>query len=269
MIEKDDMIRITVLVDNFAGGGLFSEHGLSYHVKDEHNDESWLFDAGQSDLFLRNAEKLNINLGEISGVILSHGHYDHGNGLQYLSHKRLICHPDCFTGHYRKKDGSSIGLKMTVDKANEKFDVVTSKVPLQLSDSIWFLGEIPRITDFESKETPFILENGEPDFVDDDSALAIVVGDGLYVLTGCGHAGIVNTIEHAKKVTGVNNLKGVLGGFHLKEYDLQTKKTIDYLKQHEVTHIFPSHCTALPALSAFYEAFQIEQVKTGTTILLD
>ncbi len=269
MIEKYDMIRITVLVDNFAGGGLLSEHGLSYFIKDERSGESWLFDAGQSDLFLRNAEKLNINLSEISGVVLSHGHYDHGNGLQYMSNKKLICHPNCFSGHFRKTDGSSIGLKMTIDKANEKFDVVTSKEPFQLSDAIWFLGEIPRITDFESKSTPFILENGEPDFVVDDSALAMVVGDGLYVLTGCGHAGVVNTLEYAKKVTGVNNIKGVLGGFHLKEQNHQTKMTIDYLKQQNVTHVFPSHCTALPALSAFYESFQMQQIKTGSTILLD
>ncbi len=269
MIEKADMIRVTVLVDNFARGGMLSEHGLSYYIKDETNGESWLFDAGQSDLFLRNAERLNVNLNEINGVVLSHGHYDHGNGLQYMSNKKLVCHPNCFSGHFRKRDGSSIGLKMSREKAQEKFDLTTTTKPLQLSDSIWFLGEIPRITDFESKITPFMLEDGEPDFVMDDSALAMVVGDGLYVLTGCGHAGVVNTLKHAKKVTGVDNIKGVLGGFHLKEQNHQTKMTIEYLKEHNVPHVWPSHCTALPALVAFYDAFQIEQIKVGAELLLE
>ena len=262
------MIKITVLIDNCAGGGLLSEHGLSYFIEDEINHTSWLFDTGQSDLFLRNAEKLNVDLNAIEAVILSHGHYDHGNGLQYLSNKKLICHPNCFSGHFREVDGSSVGLKMGLEKANEKFEVVTSIEPVKLSETIWFLGEIPRITDFESKTTPFILENGEPDFVLDDSALAMVVDDGLYVLTGCGHAGVVNTIEYAKKVTGVNKVKGVMGGFHLKTQNHQTKMTIEYLKQQKVLQVFPSHCTALPALSAFYEAFQMNQIKTGAKLLL-
>lgn len=262
------MFRISVLVDNCASGGMRSEHGLSYFVKDEVRNESWLFDAGQSDLFLRNAKRLNINLDHINSIVLSHGHYDHGNGLQYMSHKKLVCHPRCFSGHFRKRDGSSIGLKMSVKKANKKFDLTTTEKPFQLSEAVWFLGEIPRITDFESKETPFILENGEPDFVVDDSALAIVVGDGFYLLTGCGHAGIVNSLEYAKKVTGIHKIKGVLGGFHLKEQNIQTQKTINYLKRENVAQVYPSHCTELPALAAFYEAFKIEQVKVGMDILL-
>jgi len=86
---------------------------------------------------------------------------------------------------------------------------------------------------------------------------------GLFVVTGCGHAGVVNTLEHAKKVTGENRIYGIMGGFHLKMIDRQTKETISYLKNNAVKHIYPSHCTALPALSAFYKAFKINIVKTG------
>jgi len=82
-------------------------------------------------------------------------------------------------------------------------------------------------------------------------------------VTGCGHAGIVNTIEHAKNITGIRNIYGIMGGLHLKEKDRQTTETIKYLRSIGVKFVLPSHCTELPALSAFYEEFGINQVKTG------
>jgi 7,8-dihydropterin-6-yl-methyl-4-(beta-D-ribofuranosyl)aminobenzene 5'-phosphate synthase len=85
------------------------------------------------------------------------------------------------------------------------------------------------------------------------------------VITGCGHAGVVNTLEHARKVTGEQRIFGIMGGFHLKKRDRQTIETIHYLKENSVEHIIPSHCTALPALVAFAENFQIQTVKTGDT----
>lgn len=90
-----------------------------------------------------------------------------------------------------------------------------------------------------------------------------MMNEGLFVITGCGHSGIVNTLEHAKKVSGHEQICGIMGGFHLKEVDTQTTETINYLRKNKVRHIIPSHCTELPALSAFYEAFRIKQVRTG------
>jgi 7,8-dihydropterin-6-yl-methyl-4-(beta-D-ribofuranosyl)aminobenzene 5'-phosphate synthase len=87
--------------------------------------------------------------------------------------------------------------------------------------------------------------------------------EGLFVITGCGHSGIVNTLEHAKKVSGQERILGIMGGFHLKEVDTQTTETVNYLRKNKVKHIIPSHCTELPALSAFYEAFRIKQVRTS------
>jgi 7,8-dihydropterin-6-yl-methyl-4-(beta-D-ribofuranosyl)aminobenzene 5'-phosphate synthase len=87
--------------------------------------------------------------------------------------------------------------------------------------------------------------------------------EGLFVVTGCGHSGIVNTLEYSKRVMGVNNMFGIMGGFHVKETDLQLKETIKYFKTNRIKHIFPSHCTELPALSSFYDNFRIKQIKTG------
>lgn len=263
------MIQITVLVDNYAGGQYYAEHGLSYLI--EIDNKKWLFDSGQSDLFLQNAHKMNISLADIEGIILSHGHYDHGDGLLHfknMNDKLLITHPASFLGHYRGVDKSYIGLKLSEKEARANFKLQLSKNEYQLSDSLWFLGEIPRLTAFESKETSFVLEDGSPDFVVDDSGVAMVVDDGIYVLTGCGHAGVVNTVEHAIKVTSISNVKGVLGGFHLKKNNEQTKKTIEYLKDKKVKHIFPSHCNALPAMSAFQQEFVFEEIKVGTKISL-
>ena len=94
-----------------------------------------------------------------------------------------------------------------------------------LTDKIIFLGEIPRLTGFESQKTSFVFEDGSPDFVMDDSALALIKPEGLFVVTGCGHSGIVNTFEYARKITGINKLFGVMGGLHLKENDVQTRVT--------------------------------------------
>jgi 7,8-dihydropterin-6-yl-methyl-4-(beta-D-ribofuranosyl)aminobenzene 5'-phosphate synthase len=254
-------MTISILTDNHPGVRTPAEHGLSYLI--EFDGKSLLFDTGQSDMFLRNAGKMNIDIQGTDMIILSHGHFDHGNGLEYLSGGKLICHPDCFASRYRKKDHSYIGLKNSRNEIAVKFNLITVKEPFSISEKNIFLGEISRLTSFESQSTAFVFNDGTPDFVMDDSAIAMQTGKGLFIVTGCGHAGIVNTMEYAKKVTGESIIYGIMGGFHLKEIDNQTKESIKYLKANKVKHVYPSHCTALPALSAFYESFNIEQVKTG------
>ena len=254
-------MKISVLTDNHAGSFTMAEHGLAFLI--EHEGKRILFDTGQSDLFMKNAKLMNISIDNFEMIILSHGHYDHGNGLSYLNEGILVCHPGCFVKRYSRKDNRYIGLKNTRDELQKKLNLKTSEQPYKITEKIIFLGQIPRSTDFESKSTSFIFEDGSPDFVKDDSALALILPEGLFIVTGCGHSGIVNTLEHAKKVTGISNISGVMGGFHLKEIDSQTKKTIRYLKDNKVKHVLPSHCTELPALSAFYKNFGIRQIKTG------
>ncbi len=254
-------MKISVLSENYAGVYTRAEHGLSYLI--EFDGQTILFDSGQSDLFLENAGKMGLRPEKTDFIVLSHGHFDHGNGLDYLKHGNLICHPGCFTKRFRGYDRKPIGLKNTKDVLSAKFNIITSAGPYTLGENAYFLGEIPRLTDFESKSTSFIFENGDPDFVTDDSAIVLIKPDGLFIVTGCGHAGIVNTIEYSKKITGVNVVSGILGGLHLKEINLQTHETIKYLKENNVKHVMPSHCTELPALTAFYQNFGIRQIRTG------
>ena len=258
-------MKIRVLTDNTAGSGFLAEHGLSFLI--EADGKSILFDTGHTDVFLRNALRMGVNIqNTLETVVLSHGHWDHGDGLQHLYGKTLITHPSAFMKRYRKSDRSYIGLALRMREMEQKYKIIATRQPIKISEGIWFLGEIPRLNSFEATTTSFVDESGQPDFVPDDSALAVVQDNKLYVITGCSHSGICNIVEHAKKVSAIDQVHAVIGGFHLKHQNEQTKKTIEYFRTQKIPHLLPSHCTELPALAAFYETFKISQLKTGTIL---
>lgn len=254
-------MKLYVLVDNTASANFQAEHGLSYLID---YDERILFDTGHSDLFLKNAKKLNVDLSnKVESIVLSHGHWDHGNGLKYLKNKTLICHPNVFMKRYREVDNSYVGLDSSFEDLSNNLKIQTSKKPFQVTDKIIFLGEIPRIFHFEKKPSSFIDQDGQPDQIIDDSGLAIIDKNEIVIVSGCAHSGICNMVEHAKNVTGLNKVKAVIGGFHLNKNNAQTKETIKYFKRNQITNIYPAHCTELPALSAFYDEFKFNQLKAG------
>ena len=258
-------MKITILTENCAGGRFLAEHGLSYLI--ETDEQKILFDTGHSDVFLKNARQMGIDIEkEIKTVVLSHGHWDHGDGLRYLKNKRLITHPAAFNRRFRKKDFSPVGLSISKTGIENRFELTETKKPLHLSDHLIYLGEIPKLNSFEAQSTSFVDDFQNDDFIIDDSALAVLVKNRLVVITGCSHPGICNIVEHAKKVTGIQKVTTVLGGFHLKEQNEQTRKTIAYFKTNKIEQIFPSHCTELPALAAFYNEFHIRQLKTGMVL---
>lgn len=255
-------MKINILTENVAGGKFLAEHGLSYLI--EIDDEQILFDAGHSEVFLKNARNLGIDIHKnVQKVVLSHGHWDHGDGLQYLQNKTLITHPASFAKRFHKNDKTPVGLSFSKKDAANKFVLIEVKTYYQISKNLYFLGEIPRKNQFESQKTDFEFENGEEDFIADDSALAAIVENKLVVVTGCSHSGICNICEHAKNVTGISEILAVIGGFHLKSNNHQTNETIKYFKTNNVEKLYPSHCTELPALVAFSNVFDIKQVKTG------
>jgi len=259
-------LKIYVLVDNTASASCGAEHGLSYLID---FDTKVLFDTGQSDLFLRNAEFLQVPIHEIDTVVLSHGHYDHGNGLNYIDNKTLICHPEVFIERFSGKQHKPVGLNISEFDLRKKFEIKTSIEPYWLSDKMVFLGQIPRNYGFERTETNFYLKDGDSDMLFDDSALAIKMSQGLFIISGCAHSGICNIIEHAKKVSNEKRVFGVIGGFHLKFNNKQTQFTLDFFKQNNIKVVMPSHCTELAALSVFNAEFGGEQVKAGTLYTFD
>ncbi len=259
------MIKITVLNDNTPGRRLLAEHGLSFLI--ETDDLKLLLDAGASDVFLRNANALNINLSDVDLVVLSHGHWDHGNGLKFLNGLKLMTHPAVFTKRYHlSRERDYVGLDQGQEELKRNFDLRLTKEPTFINDDVVFLGEIPRLNDFEAQTTAFVDDKGELDFVPDDTGIAVRTEKGLVVISGCAHAGICNTVAHASGIMNEERILAVMGGFHLKKNDRVTKKTIQYFKEIGVKYVYPSHCTDLPALSQFHLNFGMNRIKTGDVL---
>ncbi len=239
------MIKIVVLNDDRCDNEkLECEHGLSLYI--EYDNIKLLFDAGQTDIFLNNAMKLGINLDDLDAIVLSHGDYDHGNGLKYLNAKtKLVCHPAFMKYRVSKRTGNFAGLNQTKEELNKRFNLSLTKEPYNISESIIFLGEIERNNDFEKEDNlPSIDEVGNVYQHFDDSGIVLKTSQGIIVISGCSHSGICNIIEYAKKVTNMEKVFAVIGGFHLKELNNQTNKTIDYFINNNIESIYLAHCTS-------------------------
>lgn len=261
------MTKISVLTDNRSNGNFLHEHGLSFYIETDSNKKI-LFDTGQSDIFLKNAKMLGIDINSVDVVVLSHGHFDHGNGLVFLREKTLVCHPDCFIKRYRKWTLCYIGLNASLTEMQKRFNLKLSKKPYIISEDVIFLGEIPRKNSFEAKSTKFRLINRKDDFVYDDSGIVIISDSGLIVISGCAHSGICNTVEYAKEVTGVKKVHTVIGGFHLKKVDDILSKTIEYFIDNKINKIYPCHCVDDCVLKVFSEKFPNCAISAGSVIKL-
>ncbi|THB63973.1 MAG: MBL fold metallo-hydrolase [Gammaproteobacteria bacterium] len=258
------MSKITILVDNMAGTECRGEFGFSALI--ENGEEQLLFDVGRSDIFQKNADRLGIDLSKVKRCVLSHGHYDHGDGLEYFTGEELICHPGCFSARYRKRDNKYIGLKYSRDELATRFMVTDTRQPLWLSPSILFLGEIPRSNGFESQQTTFKFGDGSDDFVPDDSAMVLIDGEAITIIAGCSHSGICNIVAYAMEVTGKSQVRAILGGFHLKQNDLVTDKTLQYMQQINCEKVYPMHCTSQHVQHRFVEQFESEFGFAGMVI---
>ena len=231
-----------------------------------------LFDTGYSDLFLKNAKLLNENLSDIDYLVLSHGHDDHTRGLKYLlrenfsSKINLVAHSDIF---YPKKENNdfNIGIGYSKTELENQFNFYLSSKPIQLTKNMVFLGEIPRINDFEGKNPigyQIIDGQKQPDLLMDDSALVYAKNNEIIIITGCSHSGIINIIQYAKEATKCSKIKAILGGFHLANEDIELiNKTVSYLEKENIQKIYPCHCTGLVAKCALMAKFNVEEVGSG------
>ena len=235
-------MRITVLVDDRIGSDqCLTEHGLSLLI--EHEDTRVLLDFGQTKKFMQNATKLGIDLDSVDTTVLSHGHYDHANGLEYITNKKIFCHPECFLKRYSKATGTFKGMAISKEKLSENNKLFHSTESCEIEPGNFFLTNIPRHFDFEAKDFPTVLEDGSVDKLFDDGGLAINTAKGVVVITGCAHSGICNTVEYAKSVCGNDTVYAVIGGFHLRQVDEDFDKVVKYLKGLGVKHLLTGHCT--------------------------
>ena len=263
-------MELTVLVDNHASRGqpCRAEHGAAFYLED--GEARILFDTGQSDLVLENAAALGIDLGRLTHVVLSHGHYDHAGGLGALldrfdlSRAVLIAHPDAFLP--RRKGEKNMAGPCTLRDLKGRIGLRLSRTPLALTERLVFLGEIPRINAFEAGYTLGQCHRDGvwvPDDLRDDSALAFRGREGLFVITGCSHSGVCNILDHALAICGEDRVRGILGGFHLQEPGPRLEETVARLGRYEIPRLCPCHCVSLEAKARMLRELPVEEVGVG------
>jgi len=259
-------VVVSVLVDNLAQGrGLMAEHGLAFHVR--RGSESLLFDTGQSGLVVDNARRMDVDLTTLGAIALSHGHYDHTGGLpavrQAAPAAPLFAHPGVARRRYaRNPDGSTreVGPPEAARAALEPDPKLwqPSKTPVEVLSGFFLTGEIPRETGFEDTGGAFFLDEEArlADPIEDDQALFFDSRDGVVVLLGCAHAGVINTIRHISRLTGGSPLHAVLGGLHLVNATPERLgRTIEALRAFAPRVLGPAHCTGLAAQSRLWSRF--------------
>jgi len=286
--ELDQMIVRVLAEDSVEYESQFlGQHGISILLEPESRGKkrAVLVDVGQNpDALLFNMEKMNIPVPTIDMVVLTHCHYDHTRGLATLVRAvgkkglPIIGHPDIFrpnfvTCPFLRHVGMTDGDSMEkVEEAGGRWYL--SKDPFPLMDGLITTGEVPRNTDFESTGISlFTLKNGllkEDPMPDDISVIARVKGKGLVIITGCSHAGIVNIVQHAMKLTGTESIHAIIGGLHLIEVPAERiARTVEALSELHIDLIAVGHCTGFPAQAALFDTFRERLIPLRTGMLLE
>jgi 7,8-dihydropterin-6-yl-methyl-4-(beta-D-ribofuranosyl)aminobenzene 5'-phosphate synthase len=266
-LERIVTLRITTLSENTARiGDFIGEWGLSILVETE--DARVLLDTGKGPSAVNNADTLGIDLGLVDKIVLSHGHYDHTGGLSNLLRRMrkqvgIVAHPDVWQAKYsRRKDmpDRHIGIPFQgaeLESLGATFNITTQ--PVQINDVISTTGEVPMVTSFEQIDTGlFVNDNGnwQPDAILDDQALIVRSPRGLVVVSGCAHRGIINTLYHARRLSGVDRVYAVIGGSHLMDTSQERLwQTIAAIKEMNVEKLGLCHCTDLPAAAVLAHEF--------------
>jgi 7,8-dihydropterin-6-yl-methyl-4-(beta-D-ribofuranosyl)aminobenzene 5'-phosphate synthase len=269
------MLEIVVLAENTVRkAGLLGEHGLAFSINAD--GRRLLFDTGQGKVLGDNARRLGISLGGIEAVAISHGHYDHTGGLHTaLAHARratVYLHPASLHAKYSRQQAPphrSIGIPRSDKLAvhSRGYNVIWTTQPSQIAPGVHVTGEIPRMTSFEDVGGPFFLDRActVPDPLADDQALYIESVRGIVVLLGCGHAGVVNTLEYVSRLTGTKRIHAVFGGMHLlRASRRRIEATGDALERFKVRVIAPGHCTGSAAVAYFWNRFPSRTVECAT-----
>jgi 7,8-dihydropterin-6-yl-methyl-4-(beta-D-ribofuranosyl)aminobenzene 5'-phosphate synthase len=289
-LKEADNIEIVTLMDNYTdalipssprvkrsppykngkiASPLIAEHGLSLLVRILANGKahSILLDAGCSKSgVLHNLKELTIDINEIEAIILSHGHMDHYGALKSILRLKtgntpVIVHPDVFLKNrfLVLSNGKKIQFPVLEKGSLKKTraHIIINAAPYLLASGLALVtGEVERTTDFEKGMLSAFVKRGgktEKDQILDDQAVVLnLKGKGLVIITGCAHSGIINTVRYAQKVTGIDQVYAVIGGFHLSgmAFEPNIAQTIKELKVFKPALISPMHCTGWKAMIA-------------------
>ena len=303
MVESTDTIKY------FTEKPLLAEHGFSVLIQVDDSEKQILWDAGVSQVALiENMKRMEIDPKTISSIALSHGHLDHYAAMTDLLNEMqlapedkewgetvtkeevedwlaefqipIVAHPAAFRERWWVNDDNKmVGPFLPPPDLEWKAagaKIILSEEPYKLAQGCWTTGFVPRTTFEKSgRPTKLLYRNGSdfiPDELEEDQAIVINVKDkGLIVLSGCAHSGIVNTIQHAKELTGINKIYAIIGGFHLANADEnEISKTVEYIKSTRPTYVIPSHCAGFQAIGQFAQEMPDEFIEgiVGATYIL-
>lgn len=256
------MKLVTLMEDTACAPDFACEHGLSFYI--ETDDKKLLFDMGQTDLFLRNAQALGVKLDEVDTAFVSHGHYDHGGGLAaFLEVNRrapVYLHKQAFEPHFsQKSDGiRPIGLDPALAESGRL--ILTDGVT-QVSENLTLFSDVTGQDCCPGgNRTLFEWENGAyvPDRFQHEQSLIVRGGDKVALFTGCAHRGVVNICARAKEIIG-RDPDFVIGGMHLfspstgkSEPDENIRAVAARLAQ-TGSRYYTCHCTGQHAFAVLHE----------------
>jgi len=288
-ITEADKVTIWVLTDNYydalrpdtkiskryrvaPGKSIHSEHGIAYYVESVVNDKTTacMFDFGLDPVgVMNNIALLGLELGKVQAFALSHGHFDHWMGaVSILKQNRsfiaggtpFYTGEDTFAHRYAVNPGATdltdLGQLRKEDIEALGLEVVEVKQPLQIIPGVYITGNIERVSTYEKVPPSLLIKRGEKiepdDFRGEQAIFCKVKGKGLVVLSGCAHAGIVNTVKHVQKIAATDKVHAVMGGFHLINAKPEViQNTVADIKAMRPDHIIPTHCTGFEAITAF------------------
>jgi len=259
--------RITTLSENCAAvgaRGLLGEWGLSILI--ETDDYSVLFDTGASISAVHNARALGKDLSRVSKIALSHGHFDHTGGLRDVLGRtgkvEVVAHPDAMGNkcvRYGEYEGY-VGMpfrREELETLGASFNLSTE--PVWLTDEIVTTGEVPMVTDYEAIDPMMFVREGDtlkPDPLADDLSVVIKADQGLVVLLGCAHRGMINVLRRAQELFPGKPIDTVMGGAHLMfSSPDKVERTVDDLKQIGVQRLGCSHCTGFGPMVRLAQEF--------------
>ena len=294
-IPESETIIITVITDNLVDTGQpnykiakrlprinspldnapHGEHGLAYQIETVVSGESHscLFDfAADPQGVMKNMNLLKIDFKKIEALGLSHDHWDHQVALlEILKAKRedfrkgipFYVGEQFFVGTFQKRPNGSIisllALKREEIEGLGFVKIVEITEPTPIIPGAYLPGKVEQVTDYEKIPPSFVAKKGnefvQETFIGEQAVILNAKGKGLVVLSSCAHRGIVNTVKHAQKMTGIEKVHAVIGGFHLGSAKPEViQKTIADIKAIGPDYIVPTHCTGFRAISAFAQA---------------
>jgi 7,8-dihydropterin-6-yl-methyl-4-(beta-D-ribofuranosyl)aminobenzene 5'-phosphate synthase len=253
-------VKATIVCENcvFHLPGAVAEHGLSIFMETDRGN--YLLDTGQGKAIVNNALVLGLDLRTIKGIIMSHHHWDHTGGLGPVLDLKgavdIYAHPDFFKESYNIGGEKVRYIGVPYPRPLLEGKGATFKFSnefRQIEPGMWLTGEVPRRTDYERGDKNQVVKSNEGyvnDNLLDDQSVVIETEKGLFIILGCCHSGIINTLSYIVEKMGQRHIYAVIGGTHLGPVsDEQREKSIDALKAFDIEHIGVSHCTGLKTAS--------------------